>query len=304
MLSIEEEIRKAQEERSKLKPSLRISDLDRYDTSIQFGGDESEKKSKQQKTVKSDGVGKMDEARARVRSALNSYTAPKDIMDSLPNESQPSGNQAKSEEEDVFKEYKAKTVAEREDGYRARWRKRQFSPPRGVDVPGARSYRDIMMEQQLEREKDELIRKIQKQKREEETKARKSGKSGWDDEGDARDRETSSSSTREKWVLSVFKSNERIQDPILLDPVKKTIYFGRDDSCDVPIAHSSCSKKHASVQFRKTGGVLSPYVTDLGSTNFTFLNSRKVEAHKAYAINAGDVIKFGGSTREYVFLRE
>eukprot|EP01112_Ceratiomyxa_fruticulosa_P003636 TRINITY_DN13957_c0_g1_i1.p1 TRINITY_DN13957_c0_g1~~TRINITY_DN13957_c0_g1_i1.p1 ORF type:complete len:309 (-),score=71.08 TRINITY_DN13957_c0_g1_i1:106-1032(-) len=308
MLSIEEEIRKAQEERSKLKSTLQTSKLDesRYDTSIQFGDDGEGSKKPKQKTAKNDGVGKMDDTRARVRSALNSYTAPKDIMDNLPIEEESSTRKKGVEEEDVFKDYKPKTIAEREDEYRARWRKRQLSPPRGVDVPGARSYRDVMIEQQLEREKDELVRKIQKQKREEETKARKSGKSGWDEgsEGQTDTRESdSSSSSREKWVLSVFKSNERIEGPMFLD-TRKIISFGRDEKCDVPIAHASCSKRHATVQFKHTGGTLSPYITDLGSTNLTFLNSRKLEPQKAYAINAGDIVKFGGSTREYIFLRE
>lgn len=74
--------------------------------------------------------------------ALSSYTAPKHLLESRPKAD------AKEDIDNVihfqcyfnminnslfmqpFQEFKRKTVAEREDEYRARWRKRKLSPPR------------------------------------------------------------------------------------------------------------------------------------------------------------------------------
>lgn len=60
---------------------------------------------------------------------------------------------------------------------------------------------------------------------------------------------------------------------------------GRDAQvADLVVAHPSCSKQHAVIQFRYTDkkGVMAvrPYVMDLESTNGTFLNGNRIEPSK------------------------
>lgn len=47
-----------------------------------------------------------------------------------------------------------------------------------------------------------------------------------------------------------------------------------------------------------------PYVIDLGSTNGTFLNGVKVDDARYIELMEKDILKFGNSSREFVFLHE
>ena len=80
---------------------------------------------------------------------------------------------------------------------------------------------------------------------------------------------------------------------------------------DFPIDHSSCSKQHAVLQFRfvekknefgdREGGVR-PYVIDLESANGTKVNGEALPERRYVEVISGDVLAFGDSTREYVFM--
>ncbi len=99
---------------------------------------------------------------------------------------------------------------------------------------------------------------------------------------------------------------------------------------DIELAHPSCSKQHAVIQFRmkeemdddantiypvmcararvlhcsrSDDRACSPYVMDIGSTNGTFLNGTKLEPKRYVEMRHKDVLKFGFSTREYVLLK-
>jgi len=168
---VDEEIKQIQQERLSFKASLSTKTVS-YDEDIYGGGGppvefDPELPADDDDTASAAPASKYStESREVVRRALSSYTAPKHLLESRPKA------EAK-EEADPFQEFKRKTVAEREDEYRARWRKRKLSPPRvmafGKDATKppdkqARTYREIMMEQQLEKEKADLLRKIQKKK--------------------------------------------------------------------------------------------------------------------------------------------
>jgi smad nuclear-interacting protein 1 len=43
---------------------------------------------------------------------------------------------------------------------------------------------------------------------------------------------------------------------------------------------------------------------DLESTNGTFLNGDKIEGARYYEIREKDIVKFGESLREYVFMKK
>src|SRR5690606_12406212 len=73
---------------------------------------------------------------------------------------------------DVFAEYRTKTIAERENSYQARWRKRAVLSPERVDpfskkkgdesLKNKRTYAEILQEVQIEKEKRELLYEIKK----------------------------------------------------------------------------------------------------------------------------------------------
>jgi len=47
-----------------------------------------------------------------------------------------------------------------------------------------------------------------------------------------------------------------------------------------------------------------PYLIDLNSSNGTFINGEKLEPSRYYELKQGDVVKFGFSTRDYIFIDE
>ncbi|KAJ8080435.1 hypothetical protein PM082_017268 [Marasmius tenuissimus] len=114
------------------------------------------------------------------------------------------------------------------------------------------------------------------------------------------------------WRLYVFKGSEQVE---LLHISRQSAYLiGRDRLvADIAIEHPSCSKQHAAIQYRflqekdefgGSGGVVKPFIIDLDSTNGTHVNDEAIPKSRYYELKAGDVIKFGQSNREYVFLHD
>lgn len=125
------------------------------------------------------------------------------------------------------------------------------------------------------------------------------------------------------WRIYTFKDGKEI-DVLELNG-QSSFLVGRDKSvADIPVDHTSCSKQHAVIQFRqvshtnKRGAVNKvtkyrtfreetdsrPYVLDLEATNGTFLNGKRIEARRYVEIHSEDMVKFGESTREYVFIKD
>ncbi|WOO82004.1 Smad nuclear-interacting protein 1 [Vanrija pseudolonga] len=116
----------------------------------------------------------------------------------------------------------------------------------------------------------------------------------------------------QNWRLYVFKGDEQVD---LIHIYRQSCYLlGRDAVVtDIPIAHPSCSKQHAVIQFRQTTErnefgdektEIKPYVLDLESTNGTYVNDAEIPKTRYYELRNKDVLKFGTSTREYVLLHE
>ncbi|KAF9485850.1 SMAD/FHA domain-containing protein [Pholiota conissans] len=114
------------------------------------------------------------------------------------------------------------------------------------------------------------------------------------------------------WRLYVFKDAEQLE---LLHIHRQSAYLvGRDRLvADIALEHPSCSKQHAVFQYRyiqekdefgSSKGVVKPFIIDLESTNGTIVNDETIPAARFYELKAGDVIKFGLSTREYVLLHD
>ncbi|KAL6526298.1 hypothetical protein OROMI_029938 [Orobanche minor] len=80
---------------------------------------------------------------------------------------------------------------------------------------------------------------------------------------------------------------------------KKGAYmFGRVDLCDFVLDHPTISRFHAVLQFKSNGGA---YLYDLGSTHGTSINKSQVKKRVYVDLHVGDVIRFGQSSRLYIF---
>ncbi|MEO0107398.1 MAG: ATPase, T2SS/T4P/T4SS family [candidate division WOR-3 bacterium] len=67
------------------------------------------------------------------------------------------------------------------------------------------------------------------------------------------------------------------------------IILGRAANCTVPLMDNDISRRHCEIGI--SDGKI--YVKDLNSTNFTFLNDKKIEPEKKVFFEKGDVIKIG-----------
>ncbi|XP_061344258.1 uncharacterized protein LOC133290215 [Gastrolobium bilobum] len=79
---------------------------------------------------------------------------------------------------------------------------------------------------------------------------------------------------------------------------KGAYMFGRLDLCDFVLEHPTISRFHAVIQFKRRGDA---YLYDLGSTHGTFLNKNQVEKNTYVDMHVGDVIRFGRSSRLFIF---
>ncbi|XP_076883354.1 uncharacterized protein LOC143532088 [Bidens hawaiensis] len=98
------------------------------------------------------------------------------------------------------------------------------------------------------------------------------------------------------YFLEVLKDGSIIDQ---LDVHEKGAYmFGRVDLCDFILEHPTISRFHAVLQFNKSGGA---FIYDLSSTHGTFINKNQVKKKVHVELHVGDVLRFGHSTRLYIF---
>ncbi|KAG2307503.1 hypothetical protein Bca4012_083476 [Brassica carinata] len=99
-----------------------------------------------------------------------------------------------------------------------------------------------------------------------------------------------------RFQLEVLKEGAIVDH---LDVYEKGAYlFGRDVLCDFSLEHPSISRFHAVIQYKRSGVA---FLFDLGSTHGTLINKNKVDKRVYVDLHVGDVIRFGGSTRLYIF---
>ncbi|XP_054814552.1 uncharacterized protein LOC129315063 [Prosopis cineraria] len=95
---------------------------------------------------------------------------------------------------------------------------------------------------------------------------------------------------------------EVLKDGCIIDKLhvyeKGAYVFGRLDLCDFVLEHPTISRFHAALQFKRSGQA---YLYDLGSTHGTFLNKNQVEKNTYIDLHVGDVIRFGWSSRLFIF---
>lgn len=74
--------------------------------------------------------------------------------------------------------------------------------------------------------------------------------------------------------------------------------FGRSDTNDFKLEHPSISRLHAVLQFSATGD---SFLYDAGSAHGSFLNKQRLKPQVHVPVRVGDMIRFGLSTRLYLF---
>ncbi|XP_059644876.1 uncharacterized protein LOC132286542 [Cornus florida] len=79
---------------------------------------------------------------------------------------------------------------------------------------------------------------------------------------------------------------------------KGAYMFGRIDLCDFVLEHPTISRFHAVLQFKRNGDA---YLYDLGSTHGTSVNKNQVKKKVYVELHVGDVLRFGQSSRLYIF---
>ncbi|KAI4655588.1 hypothetical protein J4E93_000302 [Alternaria ventricosa] len=116
------------------------------------------------------------------------------------------------------------------------------------------------------------------------------------------------------WRIFVFKGDDVLETIELWN--KSCWLLGRSrEVADYVLDHPSSSGQHAVIQFRyiqKTvedefgvkshKGKVKPYIIDLESSNGTELNGEDLEASRYFELRDKDILKFGGSEREYVVM--
>ncbi len=110
--------------------------------------------------------------------------------------------------------------------------------------------------------------------------------------------------SRETFKLFVFKDSSVVETIDL--SARSYFRLGRDDKLNhIPLLHESISSQHAVLQYRQRDRQCRLYLMDLDSANGTRINGEVVvvEGRRFYEILDGDVVKFGGSTRDYVFMK-
>ncbi|KAJ3052047.1 Kanadaptin [Rhizophlyctis rosea] len=100
----------------------------------------------------------------------------------------------------------------------------------------------------------------------------------------------------DEYFFEVLKSGQIIDKTPRI--TKEFIVAGRLPVCDIELEHASISRYHAIVQFKNDG---SAHIFDLGSTHGTFINKAQLPKQTYRQLRVGDMIRFGQSTRFYIF---
>lgn len=77
---------------------------------------------------------------------------------------------------------------------------------------------------------------------------------------------------------------------------RKSMTIGRFNTSEIKVAESSLSKAHARITVMD--GIIS--LSDLGATNGTMLNGKKLEAYQTYQLRNNDQIKAGNVVFKFV----
>ncbi|KAG0211193.1 Kanadaptin [Mortierella sp. GBA30] len=98
---------------------------------------------------------------------------------------------------------------------------------------------------------------------------------------------------------------EVIKNGVIVDriqaPEKEFLVIGRLPMCDLEMEHPSLSRYHAVIQFKSNGEC---FIYDLNSSHGTRLNKTRIPPQMHVSLKPGDQLRFGESTRIYLFQTE
>lgn len=104
-------------------------------------------------------------------------------------------------------------------------------------------------------------------------------------------------SSQKQFSLEVLKNGEIISNHQVME--KSSYTFGRNPTLsDIIMEHPSISRQHAALVHHEEGFV---YLIDLNSAHGTFVNGDKLAPNKPKHLKDQDEVKFGASTRTYIF---
>ena len=94
-------------------------------------------------------------------------------------------------------------------------------------------------------------------------------------------------------IPASFNVNRGI-DGISMIPINaSSVIAGNSDAVDIKLENRFVSRRHFQVRFESDVF----YISDLGSTNGTYLNNNKLSPHEEHVIRDGDRVVLGGKTR-------
>lgn len=216
------------------------------------------------------------------------------------------------EDPDVIKQLKSKAISAREDDYRKQWRKRKLSLPetdayelvnnpkkfKGAKAGEVRTYADVLRERQLEKEELDVRRKIAEKVKEEAEKAHEEREKRLAQRTAGYGSDDDDNNEQRSWRVCVVKNGATLSQMAIKNGT--VLRIGRDPACDIVTEHPSCSFHHAKVTVAEGK---QPVLVDMGSTNGTTLNGKKIAAGTHVTLHNGAVVKFGASTRDYIFMQ-
>lgn len=91
------------------------------------------------------------------------------------------------------------------------------------------------------------------------------------------------------WTLKLEGRSERVGLKFRHSDLVRGLILGRDPGLDMTLVDGSVSRRHAKLG----GGGEAPEIVDLGSTNGTFVNGRKLAPHMSCRLMHGDRVKLG-----------
>ncbi len=71
--------------------------------------------------------------------------------------------------------------------------------------------------------------------------------------------------------------------------IRERAIIGRQNHCDIRVVSGELSREHCRIEVDHEDA----HLIDLGSTNGTYLNRKKLEAHQPYELTEGDTIQLG-----------
>jgi len=108
-------------------------------------------------------------------------------------------------------------------------------------------------------------------------------------------RESIARAQRKQAALVVLQGSEsEIGTHVMLD---RSITIGRDPKTELPLQDEGISRRHCRIAFDKDKGAF--YIEDLGSTNGTLLNGKRLQAQKK--LEAGDRIYLGACVVKFTY---